>query len=76
MDGSDEAINFITRMETLGLSLVSCVQHVVLSGVFIKVEWMLQKVIHKDSKRCIAESLRVGINKRKATNVNTTCSAV
>ena len=65
MDGSDEAINFMTRMERLDLSLVSFAQPGVLSSVFIKVEWI--KVIHKDSTRCIVESLRAGINKRKAT---------
>ena len=49
----------------VSLSLVSCAQPGVLSGVFIKVEWI--KVIRKDSTRCIVESLRAGINKRKAT---------
>ena len=71
MDRLDEAINFITRMVTLGLSLVSCVRSGVLSSVFIKVEWI--KVLDKDSTRWIVESIRAGINKRKATNVNTTC---
>ena len=33
MDGSDEAINFVTRVARLGLSLVSCVQPGVLSSV-------------------------------------------
>ena len=41
------------------------------SSAFIKVEWMREKVIHKDSTRCIVESLRAGINKRKAISVNT-----
>ena len=30
---------------------------------------MLEKGIHKDSTRCIVESLRAGINRRKVTNV-------
>ena len=61
-------------METLGLTsrFVSFVQPGVLSSVFIKVEWMQEKVIHKDSTRCIVESLRAGINRSKATNVNIT----
>ena len=36
-----------------------------LPSVFIKVKWMLEKVIHEDSTRYIVESLQDGMNKRK-----------
>ena len=71
--GKDEATNE-ARMETSDLTsrLVSYVQTGMLSSVFIKVERMQEKFIHKDSTRCIVESLRAGINRKKATNVKTT----
>ena len=66
MDGSDEVINLSLKWKGwVLLSLVSCVQPGALSSVFTKAEWI--KVIHKDSTRCIVESPRAGINKRKAT---------
>ena len=37
----------------------------------MNVKWMLEKVIHVDSTRYIVESLRAGINKRKAAIVYT-----
>ena len=42
-----------------------------LPTVFIKVKWMLEKVIHEDSTRYIVESLRDGTNKRKTATVYT-----
>ena len=42
-----------------------------LPSVFIKVQWMLEKVIHEDSTRYIVESLRNGMNKRKTASVYT-----
>ena len=66
----DEATNFITRMERRGLTL-SCVQSGGLASVFMKVKWMLEKVIHEDSTRYIVESLRAGMNKRKTASVYT-----
>ena len=51
-------------METLGLAS-NC------GSRFIKVKCMPERVIYKDSTRCMVESLRAGINKRKATSVHT-----
>ena len=42
-----------------------------LPNVFMKVKWMLEKVIHKDSTRYIVESLQTGTNKRKTADVYT-----
>ena len=57
----------------VSLSLVSSVQPGVLTSVSTKVEWMREEVIHKNRTRCIVESLQAGTNKRRITNVNTTC---
>ena len=37
----------------------------------MKVKWMLEKVIHEDSTKYIAENLRAGMNKRKTATVYT-----
>ena len=75
-----DSLDFLNKMwidrsdGTFGLTshFVSFVQPCVISSVFIKVECMQEKVIHKDSTRCIVESLRAGINRRKSTNVSNT----
>ena len=50
---------------------VSCVRRGGLASVFMKLKWMLEKVIHEDSTRYIVESLRGGMNKRKTASVYT-----
>ena len=74
MDGSDEAINFITRMERLGLSLVSCVQPGVLSSVFIKVEWVAVKLFIRTAQDASWKAFELEETSEKLLdNVNTTC---
>ena len=46
-----------------------------LPRVFIKVKWMLEKVIHEDSTRYIIESLRAGMNNQKTVGVKTPAPA-
>ena len=46
-----------------------------LPSVFIKVKWMLEKVIHGDSTRYIVEILQDGMNKRKTASVYTPAPA-
>ena len=61
-------------LQILSLELeltLSCVQRGGLPSVFIKVKWILEKVIHEDSTRYIVESLQDGMNKRKTASVYT-----
>ena len=43
--------------------MLSCVQHGGLVSVFMKIKWMLEKIILEDSTKYIVESLRAGMNK-------------
>ena len=61
-------------LQILSLELelaLSCVQRGGLPSVFIKVKWILEKVIHEDSTRYIVESLQDRMNKRKTASVYT-----
>ena len=51
--------------------MLSFVQPGGLASVIMKVKWILEKIIHKDSTRYIVESLRAGMNKRKTASVYT-----
>ena len=51
--------------------MLSCVQHGGLVSVFMKIKWMLEKIILEDSTKYIVESLRAGMNKRKTASVYT-----
>ena len=51
--------------------MLSCVLRGGLPSVFIKVKWILEKVIHENSTRYIVESLQDGMNKRKTAGVYT-----
>ena len=55
--------------------MLSCVQCGGLPSVFIKVKWVLEKVIHEDSTRFTVESLQDGMNKRKTASVYTPAPA-
>ena len=56
-----------TKLQILSLEWKDEVQGSVLPSVFIKVLWMLEKVIHK----IYSESLQDGMNKRKTASVFT-----